>query len=295
MSRLHCSASPPLAQLPARSEMSTRQRGFNLVELMVALAIGAILSVGIIRIVVNNEQVMALNNALSTVTENSRIAGIQLSVLLRMAGRSDLVNSNIDNSVDLSEEAIFIKTRSVLVPGDVTQAGIGSVESGGNANDVLAFALQHNQDCSGNQHGFAGQDFLVINQIYVNNDNQLICAGYNGRASRTAAGSPINTTVLVRDVENFQVQYLLFDESTAVATSQYIEADQLAANRGTGKSIIGVRVGLLLSNGKYIRMTEAKTFTLINGNALTTDQQRFRDYLTLDIGLRNNNLNTGIM
>lgn len=282
-----------ISSTPLNLSSLSSQRGFNLVELMVALAIGAILTLGIIRIVVNNEQVMALNNAMATVTENSRVAGIRLPLLLRMAGRSDLINSNLDTSVDVSEESIFIKMRTILVPGDVAQAGIGSIDGGGNASDTVAFALQHNQDCSGNQHGFGGRDFLVLNQIYVNSNNQLVCSGYNGRASRTAAGSASNTIVLVDNVENFQVHYLLLDQSTAVPSSQYINADQLAANRGPEQKIIGVRIGLLMNNGKYFGMSEEKSFTLTNGSTVTTDKTRFRDYLTLDIGLRNNNLNTG--
>ena len=63
-----------------------RQQGLSLVELMVAMVLGLILSAGIIQLFVGSKQTYRFHDAMSRVQENARFAIDALSYDLRMAG-----------------------------------------------------------------------------------------------------------------------------------------------------------------------------------------------------------------
>lgn len=66
--------------------MATKQQGFTLVELMVAMTIGLILLGGVITILTSSQQVYRVNDALARMQENARYAFQVLSRDIRMAG-----------------------------------------------------------------------------------------------------------------------------------------------------------------------------------------------------------------
>ena len=59
------------------------QRGFTLIELMISLVIGLLLSAAIVKIYVDTSQIYKFQNAVSEVQENGRFA----SAFLRRAAR----------------------------------------------------------------------------------------------------------------------------------------------------------------------------------------------------------------
>lgn len=64
----------------------TRDHGFSLVELMVALTVGLILTIGMIEIFSSNKQTYQLNENISRLQENARFAMEIMSREVRMAG-----------------------------------------------------------------------------------------------------------------------------------------------------------------------------------------------------------------
>ncbi len=67
-------------------QMATKQQGFTLVELMIAMTIGLILLGGVITILTSSQQVYRVNDALARMQENARYAFQVLSRDIRMAG-----------------------------------------------------------------------------------------------------------------------------------------------------------------------------------------------------------------
>ncbi|HBZ30374.1 MAG TPA: prepilin-type cleavage/methylation domain-containing protein, partial [Nitrosomonas nitrosa] len=55
-------------------QMATKQQGFTLVELMIAMTIGLILLGGVITILTSSQQVYRVNDALARMQENARYA-----------------------------------------------------------------------------------------------------------------------------------------------------------------------------------------------------------------------------
>ena len=62
------------------------QRGFTLIELMISLVIGLLLSAAIVKIYVDTSQIYKFQNAVSEVQENGRFASAFLRRTARLAG-----------------------------------------------------------------------------------------------------------------------------------------------------------------------------------------------------------------
>ena len=73
------------------------QRGFTLIELMISLVIGLLLSAAIVKIYVDTSQIYKFQNAVSEVQENGRFASAFLRRATRLAG-----NFGCDASKDIS-------------------------------------------------------------------------------------------------------------------------------------------------------------------------------------------------
>ena len=77
-----------------RSRVLQRQKGFSLVELMVALVIGLFLMVGVIQLFIGSKQTYRIHDALSRLQENGRFALNTMTQDIRMAGFRGCVSPN---------------------------------------------------------------------------------------------------------------------------------------------------------------------------------------------------------
>ncbi|MCP3868167.1 MAG: hypothetical protein GY703_08760 [Gammaproteobacteria bacterium] len=75
-----------MAKLNLIREESNRQRGVGLVELLIAMALGLVLTLGIMEIFIGSKQAYQTQDALSRIQENGRYAMAELSRNIRMAG-----------------------------------------------------------------------------------------------------------------------------------------------------------------------------------------------------------------
>ncbi|MCA1805455.1 MAG: PilW family protein [Xanthomonadaceae bacterium] len=83
-------------------DLYKRQQGFSLVELMVAMVLGLILSAGIIQLFVGSKQTYRFHDSMSRVQENARFAIDALNYDIRMAGDMgcSAYVQNINNTLD---------------------------------------------------------------------------------------------------------------------------------------------------------------------------------------------------
>lgn len=73
------------------------QRGFTLVELMIALVLGLVLIGGVISVLLSNQQTYRTNTALSQLQDNARTAFELLARDIRQAGSSPCGNASVTN------------------------------------------------------------------------------------------------------------------------------------------------------------------------------------------------------
>ena len=270
-----------------------QQRGFSLVELMIALVLGLVISGAVIQTMVSSRVTNSLNQAISQVQESGRFIMTRFGRELMEVGRYDVVVANVDGSVDPTVEAAFIHNRPVGLNGDyISNASLGASQGAAGANDDLVVNLLAREDCTGNRFGYpVGAEFHVVNRYYVN-DNKLYCTGYDGRVLRglrAPAGASLSV-VLMDNVESFQVQYGVTDD---VVTSQgqavqYVTADQLAALRTAGRQVVAIRLGILLmSDPSQVGQIEPRDIAVLNEAAIETEDDRYYQVFSQTLALRN--------
>lgn len=266
--------------------------GFSLLELMISLVLGLVISGAIIQVLVSSSVTNKLNQAVAQVQESGRFISRRLTMELYEVGRYDTLSANIDDSVDILAESAYVETHPVAVVGDfATNAGLGSKNGADGASDDLVVAMLGTQDCTGNDHNYVGDEFHVVNHYFVQN-NTLKCAGYDGRVLRglkVQAVAP-RTVVLLDNVEDFQVQ---FGVAEPVDTSNgqaviYVTADKVDDHRALNEHVVSLRWALLLkSYQNEVKQTNAQTFALLNESAKTKDTSHYYQVFSKTLALRN--------
>lgn len=269
------------------------QSGFSLVELMISMLLGLMLTVGVIQVLVSTRATNTLNQAIAEVQESGRYISMRLQEELMEAGRYDTTVSSVDNSVDLLLEASFVQSQPIALPGDYNaQATVGSAEGSSTNSDEVVVNLLAGEDCTGNSFGLVSpQEMHVVNRYFVDGD-QLKCIGYSGRYLRGLVGNstPSSEVVILDNVASFQVEYGLSDDvnNNNSQVVQFVDASQLAAARLANQQVVSVRIELLLkSEPTNIQNTATNQVRLLSEAPLTLDVKHYYQVFAVSIALRN--------
>ncbi|WP_250884288.1 PilW family protein [Glaciecola sp. XM2] len=280
-----------------------REKGFTLIEIMISLALGLIISGAVIQILVSNSVTDKLNKAVASAQESGRFIVSRMRQELMMVGLYDVLDPNISDLgglIDLAEEELFLQTHPVPVPGDfVARAALGAQEGGGAANsDRLVVSLQGIRDCRGYDLGYntvanPDQIFYVVNEYFLEGD-ELKCRGFDGRflrGQKAAEGHNGHAAFTILDnVLNFQVLYGITDANAVDERSRpvrYIEADGLAAAYAANSQVVALRIALVIKGEGEVNLEQAETFKLLNEDTITApDTGLYKEFETT-ITLRN--------
>ena len=269
-----------------------RTRGFSLVELMISLALGLVISGAIIQVLISSSVTNKLNQAVAQVQESGRFITTRLTNELYDVGRYDLL-ATLDNTIDPVVESAFVQNHPIAIPGDfITQATLGSTQAINGSNDELVVNLLALNDCTGNRHGYTnGVEFHVVNHYFVTG-NEFKCTGYDGRVLRGLKNQVVapKTIVLLDNVESFQLQFGISDVATnsqgqAIA---YVTAERIDEFRAQNQQVVSLRWALLLkSYQNEIQLSSAPTFALLNEAKVTLDTSHYFQVFTKTVALRN--------
>lgn len=226
------------------------QKGFGLVEILVAMAIGFLLMAGIIQIFTGSRQTYRVQENLSHLQENGRFALIQLGNVLRMTGYK----------TDPTDTATFASgavsgTETTDVPDQISV----SFQGGSDGTTI---------DCLGNT---VSASSVVVNQFYIDNNGALSCL------STTNA----NPQPLVENVEDMQITYGVDANGTGSA-NYYVDAGSVTK----WSQVISLHVSLLLVSQEDNLAPVAQTYQY-NGAATTATDRRLRAVFNTTIALRN--------
>lgn len=152
------------------------QRGMSLVEIMVAIVIGSILTLGVIQLFISSKQSYRLQESMGTLQENARFSMQVLNYGLRMADHWGGVEGN---KVFGSATGLTGISGSVCNSAWITNADEGMRGYEGAASSPL--------NCIANADYVANSDILVVRY-----------ASPNGIATNSELGSSASTDVFVR-------------------------------------------------------------------------------------------------
>jgi type IV pilus assembly protein PilW len=230
---------------PPSRHPAQRQKGYTLLEILIALFIGIFLLVGLFTILQNTRRSSSNQTALAQLQDEERMAMSLLSDVIQNAGYFD---PNVTSA-----------------PAALPVLPAGSIPTG--------VAMGSSQGLSGSDNG-AGD--LIVARYYTNGTDGII--NCNGAAATGAATTYLNTffinasTVngittyslsctldqnlsdgipLVMGVENMQIYYGVSTTAGANNVDTYMTATQVQASAGGWPNVTSVRVTLTFLNPLY--------------------------------------------
>lgn len=192
-------------------------RGFSLVELMVAMVLGLLITAAAVSLFSTNQRTFQLQQAMGQLQEQGQLAMRFINQDVRKTG--------------LTKDSVV----ATVLPGVVTTGAspLPSSNNDGNGNDRLTLSYHGAVDCEGDSLTPV-QDTVVVNSYWVDDDSQLNCEG--------SLDSGSNGVILLRGVRSFQVLYGIDGDRDGVAfASQYVTADDLS-----GEPILAIKLGVLM-------------------------------------------------
>ncbi|UAA39995.1 PilW family protein [Paraneptunicella aestuarii] len=279
-----------------RTLPSMHQQGFTIVELMISLTMGLLISAAVVQMMASNQVTDRLNRALASSQESGRFIINRLRSDLLMTGRYDPMDPNLNTLVDIADESAFVQNHPVVIPNDfVNNLGLGSVQAINGGNDTLVVGMQGVRDCRGYKLGYLdNEEFYVVNEYFVE-DNKLKCRGFDGRVLRgqkVAAGNNGDAAfTLLDNVLNFQVLYgISANAGTNDNTGRpinYVTADQLSAERVLGSHVVAIRIALVVEGDGEAFIDPVPSFKLLNEPVYTPPGHSLYKMYETTVTLRN--------
>jgi type IV pilus assembly protein PilW len=218
-----------------KSRRSSNQRGFTLLEIMIAMSIGLFLLGALVTIVQSNKAVFLNQNQLVQMQDGERMAMTLMADVIQAAGyfpdpTTNTVGGTLIASGAFANGQAITGNYTAAVPGDSISVRYMTAPLDGILN------------CSGvpNPNPLGGANILYVNQFNVNATGQLICT------VTTAAGATVYT--LVNGVTNLRVYYGVKTNVAAAGNNAdtYLLASQMTL--ANFSSVITVMVQLTFNN-----------------------------------------------
>ncbi|MFB0912546.1 MAG: prepilin-type N-terminal cleavage/methylation domain-containing protein, partial [Glaciecola sp.] len=101
-----------------KSNCRKKQKGFTLVEIMISMALGLVISGAVIQIMVSNSVTEKLNRAMASSQESGRFIINRLRGEMLMVGLYDQMNPKLNIDVDVVNENNFVRNHPVILPNE---------------------------------------------------------------------------------------------------------------------------------------------------------------------------------
>jgi type IV pilus assembly protein PilW len=216
--------------------MMRHQRGFGLVELLIALALGLIIVLGVVQIFIAAKNTYVSQNSAAAMQEDARFVLSKMIQEIRMVGMFGCLGTITDSSSagDFNAAQVTpINWDNANLKLTLVTADIGS--GGGTPTwTVLSDCRNSATAYTGLRSPASGQIAFPIRRLIYSFSNNQILMG-------TGSGTPTQQ-VLVNNVSAFNVTFGLASSATDVAASTY------SANPSDPARIRSVRLSMTLSD-----------------------------------------------
>ena len=219
-----------------------RQRGFTLIEMMVAVSIGLVVALGLAVSFVNLKTTWGTQDKLAQLQDNERLAMAFLTSSVQEAGYyPDPTNASplpayVDSTGKYGNLAAGQGIMGTALNGS-TSATLSTVYATASGDGVLT--------CQGGTNG-TGATVNIRNVFYVNTTTHTLnCIVYANNGTATAPGAA--DAPLISNVSSMDVRYAVVDASGGVGNANaYLTATDMTAARWN--AIKAVRITLNFIN-----------------------------------------------
>ena len=268
----------------------SRQRGFSLTELMVAVVIGLVITIVVSQVFLGNKDAFRTQDDASRIAENARFLQLVLNRTVRNTGYAYWNPNSGQQFKSAWTGKTQLAGQNATGPGgsdEVTVSFYGSSQTAGGAQDGTVLTC----------HGVGVSDNTAIqpaiNKFYV-------ATGGDGRPALFCRSDYNGTVVnreLVPGVESFQILYGE-DKSADYVPERWVPAGTSGLDM---TKVVALRFGIVLSSPNINTATEAdtKTYRVFGadypsgsdpGTAFvppTADNKRLRKLYSYTVALRN--------
>lgn len=217
---------------------AAHQRGFTLIEIMIAMAIGLFIALALVTIVNTNKAVFQSQNQLEQMQDSERMAMTLMADVIQAAG---YFPDPTTNTLGGSLVAAGAFAGSQAITGQYIA---------GTPDTISVRYMTAPQDgilnCSGtyNLNPVGGANILYVNQFAV------VPVGTSGQLQCTVTiGANSTPYTLVNGVTNLSVLYGVNTSGSGNNVDTYLNASQMSA--GNWQNVISVRITLTLLNPLY--------------------------------------------
>lgn len=257
------------------AKASRGERGFSLVELMVALAVSLLLLAGVLQILLSNRESFRAQRGTAHLQENARLAAFVLEHSIAHAGyRVDLMATDTGLF-----PAAAGGTSSNALEAPIAAGAVVSGRYGGVGDDdrvrIRFQAAGGVRNCRGEDIGTAGQPAMADFEFYVSNQT-LICHQDGG-----------DRQPIANDVDRFKVVYGIDTDDTP-GVDRYTEA----LDDASMKQVLSVRIQLLLESSaddgdSALPKAVSQRFVFADGTVEQYVDRRARLFIDRTIALKN--------
>jgi type IV pilus assembly protein PilW len=220
-----------------------RSGGFTIVEVMVALAISAILILGVINIFMASRTSYTMQSGVSRLQENARFA---LDVMSRSIGMAGL---------DTDGNGVPVRgfNLAATLDNNDENADFRFTQANGKASDSISVTYDSATDCLGQNSGGTATDTFYIS------GTSLMCLG-NG------SGTP---QPIADGIENMQILYGEDTDADGIA-NRYVSAANVSDWGSNNGGIASIRIALLADTVDEVDKDISKdaTYRLLNSPTL---------------------------
>ncbi|MGB6309569.1 MAG: prepilin-type N-terminal cleavage/methylation domain-containing protein [Steroidobacteraceae bacterium] len=223
------------------------QRGFTLIEIMIALLIGVFMLAALITIVQANRVAYGDQNLLAQLQDNERMAMTLMTDVIQAAGyyptttppsstASQLLTAGITDGMSFAIGQSITGSYGGGLPGDHISVRYMTASGDGILN------------CSGSSNT-SGGNVLYYNQFYIAPSGHLVCE-MNGTIYDLVSGLPNSATNL--GVTNMTILYGVITNASATGNEvdTYMNATDVN-NAGLWSSVVSVMIELTFNNPLY--------------------------------------------
>ena len=249
------------------------QTGFSLIEMMLALVLGMIVTGSVLKLMVSNSRSTKVNEFMAVAQENGRHSLYVMSREFRKAGY---------------KAAVSAAPPEPFYRGACEGNPVCTVDGGGTDSDRVAIQYEpvDGIDCTGSavaSGAMTADVYFVAPDSRNNNINTLFCRGYDP-ITAVPRGRAL---ALVQGVERLQAAYGVGSAGTG-NIDQYVTATAVT----DWKEVLAMRIGVLVSAGEPSRVFDLRkrTYNLLNSGVLSFNDQTPRYMFSTAIRLNNTGL-----
>jgi type IV pilus assembly protein PilW len=270
--------------------------GFSLLELLIALTIGSVITSLALRVYNANHQLFLTNKALENVFYDGQYIIPLLHSNIQQAGYSNVYSADLNTQVDINQEANFITAYPIATELSFSLYPLIASLEGGDAPDQITINTSADKSCTGSNFDFNdGELFHVVNQYYLE-ETTLRCKSYDGRYLRglKSNGGYNYSVSLLENVYDLQIQYLIKVHAANDGNSSnserfvWVNANQLSTYLSAVTELVAVNLAVLIGSPVLTKLQKHRQVRLLSNDSYEAPENILVRQFSTIITLNNN-------